>query len=144
MAVNEKLKQLQADTHALFVKLHNYHWHVKGLQFQAIHERTETMYEKMAELFDDTAERVLQLGGQPYITQRELMENTRIEEETGTSFTPQEVLEGVIGDYEFLLREFRDLAGAADDQDDSTTVAMAEDVIAELEETLWMLRASLG
>jgi len=144
MAVTDKLKALQADTYALFLKLHNYHWHVKGMQFDAIHKMTEGMYEKMAALFDDTAERVLQLGGKPYVSMQDLATHSRIEEETRTSFTAQDVVEGVIRDYEFLLREFRDLAEAADEQNDPTSVAMAEDQIAELEESLWMLRSMLG
>lgn len=29
----EQLKQIQADSHALYVKMHNYHWNIKGMDF---------------------------------------------------------------------------------------------------------------
>lgn len=66
MSVTKQLLQMQADAHHLWVKFHNYHWNVKGLQFFSIHEYTEKAYEEMAELFDSCAERVLQLGEKSY------------------------------------------------------------------------------
>lgn len=33
MSVTKQLLQMQADAHHLWVKFHNYHWNVKGLQF---------------------------------------------------------------------------------------------------------------
>lgn len=50
MLVTKQLLQMQADAHHLWVKFHNYHWNVKGLQFYSIHEYTEKAYEEMAEL----------------------------------------------------------------------------------------------
>lgn len=37
----DKLNQNVADLHLIYVKLHNYHWNVKGLQFFQIHNATE-------------------------------------------------------------------------------------------------------
>ena len=39
-----QLNQIQADAHALFVKFHDYHWYVKGIQFFSVHEYTEKAY----------------------------------------------------------------------------------------------------
>ncbi len=68
----EQLKQTQADAHALYVKMHNYHWNIKGMDFFPVHDHTEEIYNNMSVLYDDTAERVLQLGGKPYLTIKEL------------------------------------------------------------------------
>lgn len=141
MTVIEQLRAIQADAHALYIKVHNYHWNVQGLQFESIHKKTEAIYEAMSELFDDVAERVLQLGEKPYVTLKELAANSRVAEETRDRFTAADVVEGLMGDYEHLLGAFRKLAEAADEAGDPTTQALAEDQIAGLEKDLWMLRA---
>ena len=35
--VIKQLKQIQADAHALYIKVHNYHWNVKGMDFHPVH-----------------------------------------------------------------------------------------------------------
>lgn len=138
------LNQIQADAHALYVKLHNYHWNVKGMYFYAIHNKTEELYDKMSELYDATAERAIQLGGKAVLTAGALAELTAIEEEKGESFDARTVLESIIKDLGYLKAKFQELATAADNQGDSTTVALAEGEIAELEKEIWMLNASVA
>ena len=128
-----QLNQIQADAHALFIKFHDYHWNVKGIQFFSVHEYTEKAYEDMAEIFDDAAERAIQLGGKAV---------TKIDNKG--SYTPTEVLNGILGEYEHLLGEFKKLEEVADKAKDSTTVAMAQDKIAKYEKAIWMLKATLA
>jgi len=71
--VIQHLQEIQADSHVLYVTIHNYHWNVKGLQFFAVHEATEKLYDTMSEIFDETAERILQLGGTPLVSLSEIM-----------------------------------------------------------------------
>jgi starvation-inducible DNA-binding protein len=138
------LNQIQADAHALFVKLHNYHWNVKGMYFYAIHNKTEELYDKMAELYDATAERAIQLGGKAVLTTGQLVALTAIEEEKAESFDARTVLASIIKDLNYLKAKFQELAAAADAQGDSTTVALAEGEVAELEKEIWMLNASVA
>jgi DNA-binding ferritin-like protein len=51
--VIKQLKQIQADAHALYIKVHNYHWNVKGMDFHPVHAYTEGLYNEMSVLFDD-------------------------------------------------------------------------------------------
>ncbi len=37
----EKLNKYLADTAVMYIKLHNLHWNVYGLQFKAVHEYLE-------------------------------------------------------------------------------------------------------
>lgn len=143
MSVTKQLLQLQADAHHLWIKFHNYHWNVKGLQFFSIHEHTEKAYEEMAELFDDCAERVLQLGGKAIVCQKTLMENAKSPKVEKDCFTPIEVLECVKKDYEYLLKEFKKLNEAAEKANDTTTASFAQENIAKYEKSLWMLNSSL-
>ena len=64
----EKLKQIQADSAVFYIKLHNYHWNVKGMDFHPVHSALEAMYDEVTEQMDEVAERVLQIGEKPYVT----------------------------------------------------------------------------
>lgn len=142
--VTQQLKTIQADALALFVKVHNYHWNIKGMQFYPVHDMTEKIYDGMADLYDDCAERVLQLGEKPFITMGEISGAARIKEETKSDFNAKYVLENILVDYEHLLQVFRQLSDAADEAGDKATVAFADDKIAGLEKDIWMLKASLA
>ena len=64
----ELLNKNLANMQVLYVKLHNYHWNVKGINFKPIHEMTEAYYNYFAEQYDEVAERIVQLGGKPLVT----------------------------------------------------------------------------
>jgi starvation-inducible DNA-binding protein len=137
--VVKQLKQIQADAHALYVKMHNYHWNIKGMDFFPVHNHTEEIYNSMSELYDDTAERVLQLGEKPYLTMTELAKATKIKEETKDSFKSKEVVAAIIKEYNYLLKAFAKLSKSAADAGDKTTEAFADEKVAKLEKELWML-----
>jgi len=137
--VTKNLKQLQADAHALFVKIHNYHWNVKGMDFAPVHLKTEEIYNTMATLYDDAAERVIQLGGKPYLTLDDLAKATNIKTEKGDTFKSKEVVKNIIADYKYLHKLFQELSDDADNANDKTTAAFADDNVAVLEKELWML-----
>jgi len=141
--VTKQLKQLQADGHALFIKIHNYHWNVKGMDFAPIHAKTEEIYNSMALLYDDTAERVIQLGDKPYLTMTDLMKATNIKEEKGDTFKSKEIIKNIIQDFEYLHASFSQLSDLADEADDKATTAFADDNIVVLEKELWMLGSML-
>lgn len=141
--VTEQLLALQADAHSLWVKFHNYHWNVKGLQFYAIHQYTETAYEAMADLFDDVAERALQLKEKPIICHETLVKKANTPKVEKSCFTPHEVLGLMRADYEYLLTQLKKLDDLASEAGDSTTSNIAQDNIAKYEKALWMLDSTL-
>ena len=137
------LKQLQADSHALYVKLHNYHWNVKGMDFIPVHNKTEEIYTNMSTLYDDVAERVIQLGDKPYLCMSELAKATKITEEKGDSFKSKEIVKNIIEDFKYLLKLFKKLSDEADKVNDKATTAFADDNITFLEKEIWILGAML-
>lgn len=140
--VIEQLNQLVADSNVMFTKLHNYHWNVKGLQFYALHEQTEKAYNYFAELYDELAERVLQLGGKPIVTLKEVLEKTKISEETGHDFSAEYVIKSMLKDYQHFLAAFRTLSETAS-ANDPTTTAYADEQVARFEKEIWMLQSNL-
>lgn len=141
--VISQLNQIQADAHALYVKLHNFHWNVKGMDFHPVHTYTEGLYNQMGVLFDDTAERAIILGGKALTTIDVLAKTTKIKTESADCFKSKEIVEKVITDYTYLLNEFKTLSKLAGESDDRGTEAFADDNVAQLEKNLWMLNSML-
>lgn len=142
--LTKQLKVLQASSLVMFTKIHNYHWNIKGMQFFPIHEMTEKIYGEFSTIYDDCAERVLQLGEKPLILLSELEENSIIKEDKKTDFDAKYVLKNILSDFETLLKEFKKLSKLAEENGDNTTVAFADDNTAHLEKNIWMIKASLA
>ncbi|MDR1285059.1 MAG: DNA starvation/stationary phase protection protein [Campylobacteraceae bacterium] len=139
-----QLKSIQTDAIALFVKIHNYHWNITGVQFASVHAYTEGLYEKVATIYDDTAERILQLDAKPVLTLEDIVKNTKVKTEKGDSFDTKYVLENVYKDFSALLEEFKTLSKLADEEEDKATAAYADDQTREFEKELWKLKQALG
>jgi starvation-inducible DNA-binding protein len=142
--LNKRLSKHVSDLAALFVKLHDYHWHVRGSQFKVIHEMTEAYYDEVNEQLDAVAERLVQLGGTAPASLKAYAAASSIADAGKTSYTADEVLSGVIADFEYLLGEFKATRKEAADTDDAATDALFADYIAGLEKKLWMLKATKG
>ncbi len=138
-----QLKLIQADAQVYFMKLHNIHWNVTGMMFLPVHQLTETLYNEFAVIFDDLAERQLQLGQKPVLTMANALEISRIKETNESSFTSKQALELILADNEYFLSAFKDLASTADESNDATTVAYADEKVAWLEKEIWQLKAML-
>lgn len=142
--VIQTLKQLQADSITFYMKTHNLHWNVEGLMFKPVHLMTEEIYEQFADVFDDVAERIVQLGEKPYVTLSDAVKNTKIKEESTTKFRPEEVLKIILKDFEYFMKAFKELSNFADDSGDKVTADYANGIVAQLEKNLWMIKAQLA
>ncbi|AII14355.1 DNA-binding ferritin-like protein [Campylobacter iguaniorum] len=143
--VVKQLNQIQADAHAFFIAFHDYHWNVKGLQFYAIHEYTEKAYEEMASLYDDVAERAIQIGGKAVLKAEDLVKmGAKAPVLQKDSYTPTEVLEEVRKAYKYLVEEFKKLEDVAEKAGDTTTSNIAQDHYGDYEKKIWMLNSTLA
>ena len=142
--VVENLRKLQADSIVLYMKVHNFHWNVRGSDFPQVHKALEEIYEKFADMFDDLAERIIQLDGTPVVTLAEAVKISKVKEETKTNFTSKEILKEVLKIYNHLHEDFESLAKLADKDDDRVTASYCDDKLAELEKAIWMVYAQLS
>lgn len=140
----QTLKQIQADSAVFYIKLHNYHWNVKGADFHPVHSALENMYDEITEQMDEVAERVIQIGEKPFVTLKDMLAASKIKEDKGTSFDSKTILKAVIPDYEYFLKSFRELSDLAGEANDKATVALADEKVASLEKALWMLKVQLA
>lgn len=138
-----KLNQIQASSHTLWLKFHNFHWNARGLEFFALHAFTQKAYENMAEIFDEMAERALQIGGKALIDLKDLENLSKAKIILNSSFNALEILSNLKQDYEFLLNEFKDLNELAENEKDLSTQGLAQDFISKFEKEIWMLNQAL-
>ncbi len=141
--VIQLLQQIQADSLVFYTKLHNLHWNVEGLMFKPIHEATEKIYDEFADVFDDVAERVIQLGGNPYVMLSDILKNAKIKEESALKFQPTQVLKIILEDFEYFMKLFRELSDEADNAKDKVTADYANGILTNLEKEVWMLKVQL-
>jgi starvation-inducible DNA-binding protein len=142
--MNERIKQHIADVHIIYVKFHNYHWNVKGLQFKSVHEMTEGYYEWLGTLYDDLAEILLMRGDKPPVTVAGYLSQARIQEEEKTEFSPKEVLEGVLSAFTYLAEELEITRREAAENEDVGLDSFLTDVLGYLEKQIWFVKSSIG
>lgn len=140
----ESLNKNLANLQILYVKLHNYHWNITGMNFKPIHEMTESYYNYFAEQYDEVAERIIQLGGKPFTSLQAYLKNASLKEEDKNEFDIKYVLTSVLADFEFLNKEYQTISKSAGDSGDVPTANIADENVAWLEKQIWMIKASLA
>lgn len=145
MSVNlsDVLNKQIANWSVLFVKLHNFHWYVKGGQFFTLHLKFEELYNEAALHIDNLAERVLAIKGQPLAAMKDYLEASSIKEARGSE-NASEMVASVIADFETLIAELKEGMKAAEAADDETTGDMLLAIHTGLEKHVWMLTSFLG
>ena len=61
-AVAQALSRMLADTYAVYLKTHGFHWNVRGPNFSSLHALFMEQYTEMWQAIDDVAERIRSLG----------------------------------------------------------------------------------
>jgi len=135
-------KQL-ADWNVLYVKLHNYHWYVKGGDFFTLHAKFEELYNEASIHIDELAERVLIIGGKPLATMREYLDTSGINEANKLVKAEGMVLD-LIHDYQYLIEDLKEGMEITDFENDSVTHDMLLAIREQLSKHVWMLNAFLG
>jgi starvation-inducible DNA-binding protein len=140
--VNVLNKQI-ANWSVLYVKLHNYHWYVKGGQFFTLHTKFEEFYNEAGLHVDEIAERLLSIGGNPVATMKECLEQSSIKEATGQE-NAEEMVQSIINDFSIITGELKEGMNVAEETNDETTGDMLLAIHSGLEKHVWMLTAFLG
>jgi starvation-inducible DNA-binding protein len=78
----EMMKKVLADTFAMYLKAHNYHWNVEGINFPQYHEFFGNLYEELHDAVDPIAEEIRSLGAYAPGSMTRFQELTDIEDET--------------------------------------------------------------
>ena len=137
--IQDVLNKQIADWNVLYVKLHNFHWFVKGPHFFTLHEKFEELYNEASEHIDELAELALMQGYRPAATMKEYLEISSIIEANGNS-TAEEMVQEIINDYTNMIKELQAGMEIADEIISDKLLAISS----ELTKHVWMLKAFLG
>ncbi|MBP0726328.1 DNA starvation/stationary phase protection protein [Bacillus sp. RG28] len=137
--IQDVLNKQIADWNVLYVKLHNYHWFVKGPHFFTLHEKFEELYNEASTHIDELAELALMQGFRPSATMKEYLEISSITEATGNS-TAEEMVQDIINDFTSMNIELQNGMEIAEEIISDKLLAISS----ELTKHIWMLKAFLG
>lgn len=136
IALNRQL----ANWSLLYVKLHNYHWYVKGPQFFTLHAKFQELYEESALHVDEIAERILTLKGKPLATMQEYLSNASLQEATNSE-SAESMVDSIIFDFTKVLGELKEGMQIAEQHNDETSADMLLAIHTQVEKHVWMLSA---
>ncbi|PCN43109.1 DNA starvation/stationary phase protection protein [Brevibacillus laterosporus] len=147
MVSNQKvidvLNRQVANWNVLFVKLHNYHWFVKGPHFFTLHEKFEELFNEATTRIDELGERVLAIGGKPAATLTEYATLATIHE-ASCNESAEEMVQAIINDFQSLITECEKGMDIAQEAGDESTSDMLLGTVTDLQKHVWMLNAYLG
>ncbi len=140
-AVAQMLNRLLADENVLYTKARNAHWNIEGPDFHAQHLFFESIYDELAELIDEIAERVRSIGHYAIGTMKEFLELTQLTEMKYKKNDSQGYIKELLSDFESLIISLREDIKLAEDHNDAGTEDFLVSILEKHEKTAWMLRA---
>ncbi|PKR55090.1 Dps family protein [Thalassospira marina] len=136
------LGRVLADSYALYLKTHNFHWNVTGPMFQTLHTMFEQQYTELATAVDELAERIRSLGAYAPGSFSAYSELSSITEEKGVP-AAKEMIKQLVEGHETVIKTARALYPLCDEADDDATADLLTQRIQTHEKTAWMLRSLL-
>lgn len=137
------LTKVLADTYAVYLKTHGYHWNVRGMHFGELHALFMDQYTEMWGALDEVAERIRALGEFAPQGYSALANLTGIKDGDPEKDAPA-MLRELLQDHETVIGTLRHAVETAEQNSDVVTADLATQRLATHEKHAWMLRATLG
>ena len=141
MTIVQTLKQVLADSYALYLKTQNYHWNVTGPNFASLHILFETQYTDLAAAIDLVAERIRALGEKApasfshYATQTVITDGNE-------DASAQVMISDLAKANQLLIDSLKKARAAAAELGDVATEGLMVERITTHEKNVWMLNVS--
>jgi starvation-inducible DNA-binding protein len=138
----EIMRKVLADTFAMYLKAHNYHWNVEGPNFPQYHDFFGKLYEELHGAVDPIAEEIRSLDAYAPGSFTRFLELTEIQDETNVPMA-REMAAKLLADNQIVLNTLNmafKLANEFDKQGLADFVAGRIDVH---NKHAWMLRSIL-
>ncbi|HNC96606.1 MAG TPA: Dps family protein [Myxococcota bacterium] len=137
------LCRLLADSYALYLKIHGFHWNVTGPSFQTLHLMFMGQYTELWNALDVIAERIRSLGEFAPGSYTTLRSFTSIPDSEGVP-DAQSMLREVLAGHEAVIRTARSILPLAERAGDQVSADVLTQRLNVHEKTAWMLRSMLG
>lgn len=136
-----QLEVTLADTYAIYLKTQNYHWHVTGPQFKALHELFEEHYIELAEAVDAVAEQI-RIMGHPAPATFKAFDKLKTIKDGDSSLSANAMVSELAEDHDKLVNDLNAALELAENARDEGAANLISDRINAHEKARWMLRAS--
>jgi starvation-inducible DNA-binding protein len=140
--IADGLSHLLADTYALYLQTHNFHWNVEVPMFNTLHLMFMDQYTELWNALDAIAERIRSLGFPAPGTNRAFAKLGSVVEVEGVPDALQMVRILVAG-HEAVARTARQVMPAAEAGADEASIDLVVQRLQVHEKTAWMLRSLL-
>jgi len=140
--ITDGLSRLLADSFALYLKTHNFHWNVTGPMFNTLHLMFMDQYTEQWNALDLIAERIRALGFPAPGTYREYGKLSTIKESEGVP-SAIEMIQQLVNAQEAVAKTARSIFPIADKACDQPTIDLLTQRLQVHEKTAWMLRSLL-
>lgn len=141
--VVQELSKVLADSFAIYLKTHGYHWNVRGAEFFSYHNLLEQQYREIWDALDEIAERIRALGEFAPQAQSTFANLTSIKDGDPDKDAAAMVKE-LMKDHETVIATCRAALKAADEDGDDVSVDLLTQRLSAHEKAAWMLRSTLG
>ncbi|MGJ0621537.1 MAG: Dps family protein [Methylocystis sp.] len=138
----EGLSGFLADSYTLYLMTHNFHWNVKGPQFNSLHQMFMTQYTEQWAALDMIAERIRALGAPAPGTYKEFASLASIKEIEGVP-KADDMVRYLVAAQEAAARTARKLFSVVESAKDQPTADLLTQRLEVHEKTAWMLRSLL-
>ena len=140
--IAQGLSHLLADSYALYLKTHGFHWNVTGPMFNTLHLMFMEQYTEQWTALDLIAERIRALGVPAPASYAQFAKLASIQEETGVP-AAQEMIRQLVDGQEAVARTARALFPVVEKASDQPTADLLTQRLQVHEKTAWMLRSLL-
>ncbi len=140
--IAKALSSLLADSYMLYLKTHNYHWNVTGMNFQPLHEMFEQQYTELAQAIDVIAEQIRSLGFSAPGSFKAFSKLTSVTEEEEVPDARTMVKRSQEAN-ETLIRTARKALPACEEAGDEASLDLVTERIRTHSKVAWMLRSHL-
>lgn len=137
------LSKALADSFAVYLKTHNYHWNVGGMNFSQLHTLFEGQYDEMHGAIDGLAERIRALGHTAPGTLAEFLKLATVKEAQG-GLTGEDMVRDLLDSQQALVRSLRKAESELGELGDVVSADLMVERIGASEKHAWMLRATVG
>lgn len=142
--VAHQLAILLADEFVLYTKTLNAHWNLEGMDFHSVHVYFEELYTQSAEIVDDVAERIRQLGHYAPATLKNFLQLTHLTEQDEDGNDSRSLIKKLLSDHESIIEFIRgNIDEFATAHNDVGTSDYITGLMEKHEKIAWMLRAHL-
>lgn len=143
--LQKALNKAQATFKEFTFECQKYHWFVKGKYFYTLHDLFEKQYDWSFATEDKIVEHGLRLGLTPLVKTSEIAAQSPLKRlENLDELTNEKITQLFLVNLKKLLEVVKELNEVADDEDISTIEALTDDLMDEIEESIWKFETFLA